>query len=73
MSVTILGMSMPANCSECRLMVGGWCYAVGLDQREPIDLEKRPGWCPLVEAKFLTIDTICADDIIKGAIDGKDR
>ena len=48
MSILIKGMEMPKNCSDCRLMADGWCYSVGLEQREKISTVKRPTWCPLV-------------------------
>ena len=48
MSVLIKGMEMPTSCAECRLMADGWCYSVGLEQREKISTVKRPTWCPLV-------------------------
>ena len=43
-----LEMPMPKSCAECRLTADGWCYAVA-DQREPLDMKKRPDWCPLVD------------------------
>ena len=49
MSVLIKGMEMPTSCADCRLMADGWCYSVGLEQREKISTVKRPTWCPLVE------------------------
>lgn len=48
MSILITGMEMPTSCADCRLMADGWCYSVGLDQREKISTVKRPTWCPLV-------------------------
>ena len=48
MSVLIKGMEMPTSCADCRLMADGWCYSVGLEQREKISTVKRPTWCPLV-------------------------
>ena len=47
-SVLIKGMEMPTSCADCRLMADGWCYSVGLEQREKISTVKRPTWCPLV-------------------------
>lgn len=48
MSVVILGMEMPENCGECRLMVDYWCYAKQANgQPGPTFMEKRPDWCPL--------------------------
>ena len=48
MSILIRGMEMPTSCADCRLMADGWCYSVGLEQREKISTVKRPTWCPLV-------------------------
>ena len=44
----LINMEMPTSCAECRLMADGWCYSVGLEQREKISTVKRPTWCPLV-------------------------
>lgn len=46
--IYIPGMEMPTSCADCRLMADGWCYSVGLEQREKISTVKRPTWCPLV-------------------------
>jgi len=48
MSVLIRNMEMPTSCADCRLMADGWCYSVGLEQREKISTVKRPTWCPLI-------------------------
>jgi len=48
MSILIRDMDMPANCAECRLMADGWCYSIGLEQREKISTVNRPTWCPLI-------------------------
>ncbi len=48
MSVLIRDMEMPTSCADCRLMADGWCYSVGLEQREKISTVKRPTWCHLV-------------------------
>lgn len=48
MSVILMGMEMPENCGECRLMVDYWCYAkLANGQPGPTFMECRPDWCPL--------------------------
>lgn len=50
--MVILNIPMPQNCGECRLMVGGWCYALQADShlnRYRASLKKRPEWCPIKE------------------------
>ena len=45
----LIEMPMPDNCSDCRLMVDGWCYGMPVEDVSDIDIEKRPDWCPLRE------------------------
>lgn len=47
----LIDMPMPENCSDCRLMVDGWCYCIKAEdwQSRKVEFEDRPDWCPLRE------------------------
>lgn len=56
--IAIKGFRMPERCSECMMLIGGWCAVAPpeIDERvaETVDKafeQKKPEWCPLVEVK----------------------
>ena len=52
MSILSKGMEMPEKCGDCRMMVDGWCYAIGDGYGVRQDsMVRKPSWCPLEEVQ----------------------